>query len=36
MCWDSLSRGDTTAFARQALIGAQLREFGVCAGLLAG
>ena len=36
MCWDSLSRGDTTAFARQAMIGAQLREFGVCAGLLAG
>jgi hypothetical protein len=34
-CWDSLSRGDTTAFARQAAIGAQLFEFGVCAGLLA-
>jgi hypothetical protein len=34
-CWDSLGRGDTTAFARQAAIGAQLLEFGVCAGLLA-
>jgi hypothetical protein len=34
-CWDSLGRGDTTAFARQAAIGAQLLEFGVCAELLA-
>jgi len=34
-CWDSLSRGDTTAFARQVAIGTQLFEFGVCAGLLA-
>jgi hypothetical protein len=34
MCCDSLTRGDTAAFACQAAIGAQLREFGVCAGLL--
>lgn len=34
LCWDSLARGDTTAFNRQAAGGAELREFGVCAGLL--
>src|SRR6516225_1031955 len=34
LCWDSLSRGDTAAFTRQAAAGAALREFGVCAGLL--
>jgi hypothetical protein len=34
MCWDSLARGDAAAFARQALSGAELRDFGVCAGLL--
>src|SRR6516162_7701565 len=34
LCWDSLSRGDTAAFARQAAVGAALREFGVCASLL--
>jgi hypothetical protein len=33
-CWDSLSRGDTAAFSRQAAAGAALREFGVCASLL--
>lgn len=33
-CWDSLSRGDTAAFTRQAAVGAALREFGVCASLL--
>jgi len=33
-CWDSLSRGDTTAFTQQAAAGAALREFGVCASLL--
>jgi hypothetical protein len=33
-CWDSLSRGDTAAFTRQAAAGAALREFGVCASLL--
>jgi hypothetical protein len=35
VCWDSLSRGDATAFAHQAAIGARLLEFGVCAGLVA-
>lgn len=35
LCWESLTRGDEAAFARQARVGADLREFGVCAGLLA-
>ena len=34
LCWDSLSRGDTSAFARQAAISADLHLFGVCARLL--
>ena len=34
LCWNSLSRGDTSAFARQAAIGADLHLFGVCARLL--
>jgi hypothetical protein len=34
LCWQSLNRGDMTAFTRQAAAGAALREFGVCAGLL--
>jgi hypothetical protein len=34
LCWDALARGDTAAFNRQAAAGAQLRDFGVCAGLL--
>ena len=34
MCWDSLSRGDVTAFARQARFSAELRQFGICARLL--
>jgi hypothetical protein len=34
VCWDSLTRGDTTAFTRQAVICVELFEFGVCAGLL--
>ncbi len=34
LCWDSLRRGDITAFAAQAAISADLHEFGVCAGLL--
>jgi len=34
MCGESLTRGDTMAFARQGVIGADLREFGCCAGLL--
>lgn len=33
-CWDSLTRGDTAAFLRQAAVCAELWEFGVCAGLL--
>ena len=33
-CWDSLSEGDTAAFASQAAVSAQLHEFGVSAGLL--
>lgn len=36
LCWTSLTRGDTDAFVRQAAIGADLAEFGECAGLLAG
>jgi hypothetical protein len=34
LCWDSLNRGDTAAFNRQAAVCAELREFGLCAGLL--
>ena len=34
LCWDSLSRGDTAAFARQAVICADLHLFGVSARLL--
>jgi hypothetical protein len=34
-CWDSLTRGDATAFARQARVSAELREFGICARLIA-
>jgi hypothetical protein len=34
MCWDSLTRGNTTAFNHQATDSALLYEFGVCAGLL--
>jgi len=34
LCWESLARGDTTAFARQAAVSAELHEFGVCAHLL--
>jgi hypothetical protein len=36
LCWASLARGDPVAFDRQAMVGARLREFGVCAGLLPG
>ena len=35
LCWDSLARGDTAAFARQARASAELREFGICARLIA-
>jgi hypothetical protein len=34
LCWESLARGDTAGFTRQAAAGAELREFGICAGLL--
>jgi hypothetical protein len=37
LCWDSdsLTRGDTAAFARQARVSAELPEFGICARLIA-
>jgi len=34
LCWESLSGGDTIAFDRQAAVSADLRVFGICAGLL--
>jgi hypothetical protein len=34
LCWESLAHGDAVAFARQAAVGAELHEFGVCAGLI--
>jgi len=34
LCWDSLDRGDTMAFTRQATVCDELQEFGVCSGLL--
>ena len=34
-CWDSLMRGEIEAFLREVAIGAELRQFAVCAGLLA-
>jgi hypothetical protein len=34
LCWASLTRGDRTAFDQQAVVAAQLLEFGVCAGLV--
>jgi len=34
LCWDSLHRGDIAAFDRQAAVCAELRDFGVFAGLL--
>lgn len=36
MCWRSLERGDTVTFARDLDLGAELREFGIAAGLLDG
>jgi hypothetical protein len=33
-CWISLNLGDAAAFHRQAILCADLWEFGVCAGLL--
>jgi hypothetical protein len=35
LCWQSLCRGDTAAFSRQAETLAELRLFGVCSRLLA-
>jgi hypothetical protein len=34
VCWDSLSRGDASSFASQASVSADLRQFGICSGLL--
>lgn len=34
LCWDPLNQGDASTFTRQAAVGAELREFGVCSGLL--
>jgi hypothetical protein len=34
VCWDSVSRGDTTAFRRQAEASAELYEFALSARLL--
>ena len=34
LCRESLDRGDASAFTRLAEIGSELRDFGVCAGLL--
>jgi hypothetical protein len=34
LCWDSLSRGDVAAFAAQAMILAELRQFGIGVRLL--
>jgi hypothetical protein len=34
LCWDSLEQGAAAAFTCQAAICAELRDFGVCAGLL--
>lgn len=33
-CWESLTRGDVAAFARQSAVCAELWEFGVCSGLI--
>jgi hypothetical protein len=35
VCWESVTSGDTAAFHRQAVVAAELYDFGVCAGLLA-
>jgi hypothetical protein len=34
LCWESLTNGDADAFNRLANVGAELREFGVCSGML--
>lgn len=33
-CWDSLTRGETAVFVREAAICAELWQFGIGAGLL--
>jgi hypothetical protein len=35
LCWESLQRGDIPAFDHQAVLGAEVHDFGVCASLLA-
>lgn len=35
LCWDSLSNGDAASFASQVSASADLRQFGICSGLLA-
>ncbi len=35
LCWDSLARGETTAFKSQAAVCADLYDFAVCASLIA-
>lgn len=34
VCWDTLEWGDIATFVREVAICAELRELGVCAGLL--
>lgn len=34
LCWESLNRGNTAAFNRQAVVCAELHDFGVFASLL--
>ena len=34
LCWDALDRGEIAAFTDRAAVCAELREFGVCAGLI--
>jgi len=34
VCWESLSRADAAGFDRQAMLFAELHDFGVCAGLI--
>jgi hypothetical protein len=33
-CWGALERGEIEAFVRGSAVCAELREFGICAGLL--
>ena len=35
LCWDSLARGEMSAFTSQVAVCVDLHDFGVCAGLLA-